>query len=144
MRRLTIVMLFLACSSLLVYAGKEETVEQLKARVETAKPADQVGICLEVAERQLKAADDAFNAGDADKGQSAVTDVVNYAERAGEAARASGKNLKNAEIHIRKIARRLDDIRRTLNFEDRPPLQAAVDRLEHVRTELLARMFEHK
>jgi hypothetical protein len=99
---------------------------------------------LDIAELQLKAADTAFSAGEAEKGQAAVTDVVSYAERAGEAARSSRKHIKNAEIHIRKIARRLDDIRRTLNFEDRPPVQAAVDRLEHVRTELLARMFEHK
>jgi hypothetical protein len=144
MRKVTTAIVFMLAASLLLYAGKEETLEQLKARAAAAKPADQVGLFLQIAERQLKAADDAFNAGDAGQGHAAVTDVVSYAERAGEAARTSRKNIKNAEIHIRKIARRLDDIRRTLNFEDRAPLQAGVDRLEHVRTELLAQMFEHR
>ena len=142
MRKLALILVLLA--PVLSFAGHEESLEQLKARAEAARPADQPGLFLNIADRQLQNANEAFTAGNTEQGQQAVAEVVSYAERAGEAARVSGKHLKHTEIHVRKIAQRLDDIRRTLNFEDRAPLQQASDRLEHVRAELLTRMFEHK
>ncbi len=45
---------------------------------------------------------------------------------------------------LRKMAAKLRDIKRTLVFEDQAPVQATVDHLEQVRTELLARMFGKK
>ncbi len=123
---------------------KPETIEQLKARAEQAKPADQVKLFVEVAQRQLEAADKAYEAGDADKGKAAIADVATYGERAGEAAIQTGKRLKNTEIDLRKIGERLESIRRAVNFEDRPPLEDAAGRLEKTRNRLLDRMFRGK
>lgn len=141
-RKASMVVIFALATALLSLAG--ETLQQLKARVDAAHGGDQAKLCLEVASRELQQADNSFQAGDIQQGQAAVQEVVTYAERAGNAARVSGKHLKKTEIELRRIANRLDDIGRSLSFDDRVPLKAAVQRLEHVRTELLARMFDDK
>ena len=71
----------------------------------------------------------------------AVNEVITYSEQARDAAMTSQKHLKNVEIDVRKIADRLRDIRRTLAFEDQPPVEQAIRRLEDIRTALLKQMF---
>ena len=70
-----------------------------------------------------------------------LKDVVSYSEKATTAATQTGKKLKNIEIAVRKMAERLRDIKRSLNFEDQPPVQEAAERLEKLRNQLLAKMF---
>jgi hypothetical protein len=130
----------LACSSL-VLARKEETVEQLKARVDAAKPAERIDLCLKIAERQLDAADKLYTGGKIDEARTDIQEVVSYSEQARDTATSSGKKLKNAEISVRKMANKLRDMKHALNFEDQAPVQEAIDHLERVRTDLLARMF---
>jgi hypothetical protein len=125
-------------------ASTQETLDQLKQRATAARPQDQPKLFLEVAERQIKAADDAYNQGNVDQGRAAVEDVAAYSEKAGAAAKNTHKHLKNTEIKIRDLAHKLDAMRRSLNFEDRQPVQAAIDRMEKVRTDLLAAMFGAK
>ena len=69
---------------------------------------------------------------------------MTFSEKAHDAAIQSGKRVKNTEIEFRKMAAKLRDIKRTVNFEDQPPLQAAADRLESLRTDLLTHMFKGK
>ena len=66
---------------------------------------------------------------------------MHYAGRAAEAAQKSGKHLKDTEILLRETARRLDDVRKTLNFDDRPHVEAAVQQVEKFRQQLLDHMF---
>ncbi|PYX90624.1 MAG: hypothetical protein DMG68_01135 [Acidobacteria bacterium] len=128
-------------ASIAAFARKEDSIDQLKARIDTASPEQRVGLCLEIAERQLSAADKLYNDGNIDQARAAVGDVVAYSEKARDAATQTGKKLKNAEISVRKMATKLRDMKRTLNFEDQPPVQEAIDHLERVRSDLLARMF---
>ena len=124
--------------------GKEESLDQLKQRANAARGGERVSLCLEVAKRQLSAADMFYTDGNVEDAAAAVKDIAAYSDLAGEAAIESGKKLKEAEISVRKISHRLVDIKRTLNFEDQPPVQDAIDHLERVRTNLLTRMFGGK
>jgi hypothetical protein len=139
--RLLIAILVLA-SALPVSARDRETVEQLKARFENAAAKDRVSLALKIAELQTNAADKLYADGKSDDARVAVQDIVTYTEKAADAASQSGKKLKDAEITVRKIAHKLGDIKRTVNFDDQGPVQEAVDRLEHVRTQLLTKMFD--
>ena len=128
----------------LACAGRQETLQDLMARCESAKVDDRPALCVEVAERQLKSADDLYTAGKVDEARSALKDVVTYSEKAHDAAIQSGKRVKNTEIDFRKMAAKLRDIKRTVNFDDQEPLQAAAERLESLRTDLLTHMFKGK
>jgi hypothetical protein len=139
MRRRTAIFVLIVVT--LALARKEDTLEQLKARAANGSMDDKISACLEIAERQLTALDQMYTAGNADQANAALDDIVIYTEKGRDLAVQSGKKLKPAEINTRKIVHRLRDIKRTLAFDDQPPVDAAVDRLEKVRTDLLAKMF---
>jgi len=118
-----------------------EPLETLKARAERARAQDQGPLFAAVAGREVIEADRFYTEGDIVKAKQAVDDVVGYASRAAEAAQKSGKHLKDTEILLRQTGRRLEDVRKTLNFEDRSYVEAAVKQLEKVRQKLLEQMF---
>jgi hypothetical protein len=131
----------LLATALSVFASKPESLQDLIARADAAKVDDRPALYVEIAERQLKSADDSFTSGKVENAQAAVKDVVTYSEKAHDAAIQSGKKLKNTEIEFRRMATKLRDIKRTLNFDDQAPVEAAADRLESLRTDLLSHMF---
>ena len=141
MRTSTLTCLVLLIATLPAFGRADETIEQLKARVDSAGPDEKVKVSLEIAERQVAAADKAFTDGNVEAAHAAVEDVAVYAEKARDAAIASGHRLKDAEIAARKMARRLEDIKRAVAFEDQPPIEKTVKRLEDMRTDLLSHMF---
>jgi len=122
----------------------QASVVELKTRLANARPDDRGNLCLQIAERQVAAADKLYTDGKIEEGQAAVQDVVSYSTQAGDAVRQSGKHLKSSEITLRKMARRLTDIKHTLASQDQAPVQAAIDTLEKVRTDLLNHMFGKK
>ncbi len=141
MRFQTTIAVLLLASSLLALAFKTETLQELIARAGSAKLDDQPALYVEISERQLKSADELYAVGKSDDARAAVQDVVTYSEKAQAASIQSGKRLKNTEIALRKMAEKLRDIKRSLNFDDQAPVQAAADRLESLRTSLLTHMF---
>jgi hypothetical protein len=140
-QRLTLSLAILLAAVLPCWAKKDEALDELKSRAETASIDERPAICVRVAELQLEAADKLFTDGKADQARTALVEVSTYSEKAGDAAVKSGKKLKPTEIAIRKMAHRLRDIKRTLAFEDQGAAQEVVDRLERIRTDLLAKMF---
>lgn len=140
MRRSSTVAVLVLATVVYCLAAKE-SVQQLAARADAARPEDRPGLYVEIAERQLKMADDLFAATKDEEAVATVKDVVTYSEKAHDAAIVARGKLKNTEIALRKMAAKLRDIKRTLSFEDQAPVQAASDRLEALRTDLLAKMF---
>lgn len=124
-----------------VVAAKDQNLEELIARAKAAPVKDQPSLYMEIADRKLKAADDLYNAGKIDEARAAIADVVDYSQKAHDAAVQSGKKLKGTEMASRKMSHRLRDLKRTLNFEDQPPVGAAADRLESLAQDLLNHMF---
>jgi len=140
MRRLTLYVLLLALASAYGVA-KEETVDELKSRFESARPEDRPELGIQIARHQLRNADKLYTEGKVDQARAAVDDIVTYSEKARDAALQTKKHLKNVEIEARKMAEKLRDIKRTLAFEDQPPVERAIRRLEDIRTALLNEMF---
>ena len=140
MCRLALPLLLLALAS--AYgAAKDETVDELKARVASARPEDRSELCIRIAQQQLRNADKFYIDGKIVEARAAVDDIVTYSEKARDGATQTKKHLKNVEIDVRKIADRLRDVKRTLAFDDQPPVEQAIRRLEDVRTTLLQEMF---
>ncbi len=140
MRRLLALFLITGCA--LAFAREHESLEQLKQRFDSAPPKDRVAVGLRIAEMETDAADRLYGEGRSEEGRAALAEIVNYCEKASDAATHSGKKLKDAEITVRKISHKLNDIKRSINFDDQPPVQEAIDHLERVRTQLLSKMFD--
>ena len=142
MRSLAIWTLLLAFAAGTLLAS-DETLEQLKARAETAPQQDRPHLRIRIAELQLRNADKFYKEGDSEHARAALDDIVTNSQQARDSAVETKKHLKNVEITARKIAERLRDIKRTVAFEEQAPIDQAVQRLEEIRTSLLQRMFSN-
>jgi len=140
MHRLPIFAICLALTAI-SHASKEPSLEELIARANAAPPKEQAGLYIEIAERELKAADELYVAGKVEEAQKSVANVVTYSEKAHDAAIQTGKKLKSVEMSVRKMSHKLNDVKRTLNFEDQPPVAEASNQLERLADDLLTTMF---
>ena len=134
---------------LLVLAGpclgrKEETLQELMARADAASLSQQPDLYMEVADRELKAAIDAYKAGKYDDFHADLDQIVKSSDRAHAAAIQSKKHVKRTEIRIRRISGRLRDVKTDVEFDEQAGVQSTIDRLEDFRTELLKSMFGTK
>ena len=122
-------------------AVNEPSVDELKGRVANARLADRPPLCIRISEKRLDAADKFYVAGDTNNAQAALTDVIAFAELARDYAIQSHKHEKQAEIAIRKMTRKLTDLKHTISREDQEQVQGTIDRLQRIRDDLLAAMF---
>ncbi len=118
-----------------------QTADELKARADAAHGADQAKLCLEYARLELESSNALFTDGQVDKAQAQIQEVVAYSRKGADAASASGRQLKETEIKLRKLAERMHDIAATLAFEDREPVHQAIEQLEQIRSDLMVRMW---
>jgi polyhydroxyalkanoate synthesis regulator phasin len=144
MRTRVIILICILAVMVSLALAEKASVAELKARLANARPEDRGKICLEIAEQQVAAADKLYTDGKIEEAQAVVSDVVTYSQQAGEEAGKSGRHVKNTEIALRKMARRLTDVKHTLASDNQPPVQAAIDTLEKIRTDLLNHMFGKK
>lgn len=139
MRKLISVMLVCGIA-LAAMAKKPETIDELKARAESAAEKKQPELYAKLAKMQAEAANDAYNTS-AEQARKLIQDAAESAEKAGGASLATGKRLKHTEIDLRELHKRMDDIGRSWAFDDRAPVKTAMQRVEAVRSKLLDRMF---
>jgi hypothetical protein len=125
--------------SSLLFASSDS--EQLKTRADKAHGGEQAKLCLEYARIELETSNALFTDGQVDKGQAAIGEVVDYSRKGADAATASGKQLKETEIKLRKLTERMHDIGQSLAFEDRPLVKVAIDKLEHIRADVIVKMW---
>lgn len=121
--------------------GTEPTAEGLKARLSSTSVGDKPHLCVQIAQIQLKEADKFYIASDVEKGQAALVEVVAYSELARDYAIQSHKYQKQAEIAVRAMTRKLNELTHTLDHDDQPPVKDAIRRLQRVEDDLLKSMF---
>jgi hypothetical protein len=136
--------IFLALLLLLPVFGKEKTLDQLKAEAERSHGGHQAELYSDLARRLVDVADQQFAAGDVAKGQQTVQEILADASRAHDVALDTRKKMKDVEIHLREAQRRLENVRRTLAADDRPPIEAVEKKLAGFRQDLLNAMFAPK
>jgi hypothetical protein len=138
---LTILLFSFTVTASYALPRKELSLEEMKARVPHAKPDERTNLCIQIAERQVEAANKLYTDGKTEEAEAAIHDVTTYSQQASESAGATGHRLKNTEIAMRKMSHRLNDIKRALPFEDQALVQSTIDTIDKIRTDLLSRMF---
>ncbi len=134
----------LICAVLLTPLPAQKAASSLRERAEAAEGKKRAQLFMELAEQRVDRARRLFADGKTEEAHDAVQQAVADAEEAGEAARKSRKRLKQTEIAVRQMARRLTDLGAGLPFEDREPVETSVQKLEEVRRLLLDEMFGKK
>jgi hypothetical protein len=124
------VLVITAALSVCVLAGattNPPTVADLKARVPSVNVGERPQLCLQIAERQLMEADRLYAALESEKAEATLGDVVSFSEMARDYSLQSHKHQKQ-----------------TVSHDEQAGLQNAINRLEHVRDDLLFSMFPKK
>jgi hypothetical protein len=122
-------------------AAKEQTLDELKTRLSSTSVGDRPQLCLQIAERQLDDADKLYTAFDSEKADVSLTDVVTFSELARDYSIQSHKHQKQTEIAVRKMTRKLNDLKHIVSRDEQVAVQNAIDRLQRVRDDLLLAMF---
>lgn len=133
--------LLVLASTAMAMPRDEPTVDELKARISSASVHEKAHLCVQVAQLRLDEADKQYAAGDLEKAQTALTDVVAYSELARDYSIQAHKYQKQSEIAVRRMTHRLTDLLHTLAQPDQAAVKDAVDRLNRVRDDLLSSMF---
>jgi len=125
-------------------AAESAAAASLRKRAEAAQGGDRAKLFTELARDEVEQANAKFNAGNADSAQADVARATADAQEATQAALTTRKRLKQTQLALHELSRRLDGIEHSLSAEDRPPVKQAVDRLQAMATQLLEAMFKHK
>jgi hypothetical protein len=138
------ILIFALWAGLFCFAREEDTLPQLMAKADASSSGQQADLCMEVAEREVKLVIAAYKENKTDDARESLQQIVKYADKGHSAAIQSGKRLKHTEIKLRQVALRLRDLKLNVDVDDQPFVQAAVDKLEDYRTEILQSMFGSK
>ena len=117
------------------------TLEQLKERVAKANVTERPALCVQISELELGEAERFYGMGDSAQAKGALDEIVAYSGMARDSAIQAHKHEKQSEIAIRKLARKLVDLKHTLAHEDQGQVQDTVDQLQRIRDDLLTAMF---
>ena len=118
----------------------EESLEKLIAKAE-AGGEKQSELYVDVARRYAEQANQHFSAGDWDKGRDDIKSVLDYAEKARATVGRSEGRIKQTELKMRKLHRRLEEVARATDVDDRPPVTAAAEHVQELSSELLDLLF---
>jgi hypothetical protein len=94
-----------------------------------------------VARRYAEEANQHLTSGDFIKMRGDIQSVVSYAEKARATAGRSENRIKQAELKMHKLQRRLEEIARAADVDDRPPITDAAEHVQELRSELLELVF---
>ena len=144
MLQLAVSLAAFAAAPLPAFAAKDESLDQLVARAESARPEDRPALYLEIARQKADTADQFYHSSNPEEGTATLRDVVTFSKKAADASIETGKKLKNTEIGLRKMVEKFRDVKHTVAFEDQAPIQQTMDELEKMRTDLLSAMFGKK
>jgi hypothetical protein len=133
-----IIIVFLAAS---LSAATQLSTEELRAKLQQSTGGDAAKLAVEIASRNVEQASAEFTAGNSDRAHALIAEAAQLVERAGAAAMESNKKVKDTEISVRKLERRLEDIHRTVSFEDQDEIEESTKIIARVRNQLLDRMF---
>ncbi|HKW74967.1 MAG TPA: hypothetical protein VJN64_05530 [Terriglobales bacterium] len=121
--------------------AKQKSLEQLKVDAEKAHSGHRAELYSELALRTVDVANQQFTQGKSVEAQKTVQDILDYATKAHDAALEKHKKMKDTEIHLRETQRELENLRRTLAADDRPPVEAVEKTISDFRQDLLNAMF---
>jgi hypothetical protein len=120
----------------------DQAEAELVAEAERASGDKRAKLYLKLSERSLNLAKTEYDNGNSDQGHAALEKFMGYAREAFRTARDTGKHIKQTEIALRKFGRKLEDIKRSLNFEEQKPISEIEPEIQRMRDELMRKMWQ--
>lgn len=114
---------------------------QMEQQADAAQPRDQCFLFTEVLHGLTELAGRQIAAGDETDATATLEHIDAVAAKVQQTSSANAKRLKNAELLLERTTRRLTDMARVVSGSERTAMQATLQRVDHVHTQLLAMVF---
>jgi hypothetical protein len=114
---------------------------QLEQRADAAQPRDQCYMFAEVLHGLTELAGRQIAAGDDQDASMTLTHIDSLAEKMQKVSAANAKHLKNAELVLEHVTRRLTDMAHVVPGSQRTAMQATLQCIDHLHTQVLAVIF---
>jgi hypothetical protein len=124
-----------------ICAAQEAAPVDLQRKADQASGTDCAQLSMQAARKSLEDADRLFRGDGARAAHGAIDVSLHYAGRSVDCALESRKHVKSAEIEMRELIRRMNDVRQTLDSAEQPQLSLALAELEKQRDRLLRALF---
>lgn len=115
----------------------------LQAKAAVASPNEQPYIYAELVHSMTEIATAQFQAGDLEHASASLKEAQSYAGKIQMSLLRDAKKLKNAEILIRHTAFRLKELMTGASLDDRPTLEATIQQLNQVQSDMMTQIFRH-
>jgi hypothetical protein len=115
----------------------------LEAKAAVASPNEQPYIYAELVHSMTEMATAEFQAGDAAQASASLKAAQGYAGKIQMSLLRDAKKLKSAEILVRHTAFRLKELLTGASLDDRPTLEATIQQLNQVQSDMMAQIFRH-
>jgi len=125
------------------HAPDAQALADLEAKAAIASPNEQPYIYAELVHSMTDLAAQEFEAGQDQQASVALKKAQGYAGKIQMSLLRDAKKLKNAEILIRHTAFRLHELMTGASLNDRPTLEATIQQLNQVQSEMLTQVFRH-
>jgi hypothetical protein len=114
---------------------------QMEQRADAAQPRDQCFMFAEVLHGLTELAGREIAAGDDQEASTTLTHIDSLTAKMQKASAANAKHLKNAELLLEHITRRLTDMAHVASGSQRGAMQATLQSVDHLHTQVLAVIF---
>ena len=121
-----------------------DRLADLKSKAEKHDPADRGRSYSEIANYLTDVARNQFNAGDSEKAQATLKEMIYYVRKAADSAKMKKKGIKETELSLREVDLRLDGLSHALLSEDREAIKPMTAEIRQIRKELRDVMFAKK
>jgi hypothetical protein len=116
-------------------------LSQMEQHADAAQPRDQCYLFTEVLHGLTELAGRQMAAGDGEDASVTLQHIDEVAAKVQNASSANAKRLKNAELLFEHTTRRLTDMVHVASSNERATMQATLQHLDKVHTQLLAMVF---
>lgn len=113
----------------------------LEAKAAVASPNEQPYLYAELVHSMTEMATEEYQAGQDQKASASLKAAQRYATKIQGGLLRDAKRLKNAEILVRHTAFRLHELMTGASLDDRPTMEATIQELNRVQTEMLQQVF---
>jgi hypothetical protein len=113
----------------------------MEQRADAAQPRDQCYLFAEVLHGLTELAGREIAAGDDQDAGTTLTHIDSLAAKMQAVSAANARHLKNAELLLEHVTRRLNDMAHVASGEQRNAMQLTLQCVDHLHTQVLAVIF---
>ena len=139
---ITILSLTRACTPLLGLDSRQATLDRLRAKADQAQPKARCYLYAELVSQMTDLASQQIGAGNSEEASKTLDLVKEYVGKIQLGVDDDDKKLKDSELLLQHTAFRLKDILREAPYEDRPVLEATLEKVDQVQAQVLTQVFK--